>query len=263
MPRPLLLAAALTTFAFFASERTSDAEERWVDRPMTLHQGILAFDPGVGIGHQKLPGPDANGLGLNLEASYGILERLEVGLRTGLRIGDDARFTRADGYGRVLWTETYLVGADTLANPEARIRWVAYSGSVAEVGLDGRVYLPIEHGTALGIQLGVPLAFHVSDFVRIDTGAYIPIEFTDKTTTGITFPGYFWFQTSEKIWLGPMASLRVVGANEHDAHLLLGFGMGYQITSAVDLKWQFLFPAADNGLDAFGLGFGAQIRLGE
>lgn len=265
--RRLVLAAALVAAGSLVP-RSSDAAERWVDRPMTLHRLVFAGDAGLGIGHHSGPGPDPTGPGLNLEGALGVTENLELGLRTGIRFGNDAKATGADGYGRTLWTETYGTGRDTFANPELRIRWVAYSGSVAEVGLDGRVYMPIEDGTRFGVMFGVPLAFHLSDFMRIDTGVYLPTIFSDPASIAITIPGYFWFQVNEKLWLGPMASARFLGFNNdrafnHRNDLLLGFGMGYQVINMLDLKWWALAPDIDDGLHNWGLGFGVQFRIGE
>lgn len=262
--RRLVLAAALVAAGSLVP-RSSDAAERWVDRPMTLHRLVFAGDAGLGIGHYSGPGPDATGPGLNLEGALGVTERLELGLRTGLRMGRDAKAVQADNYGRTLWTETYGTGHDTFANPELRVRWVAYSGSIAEVGLDGRVYMPVEDGTKFGVMFGVPLAFHLSDFVRIDTGLYIPTFFYDPVALGITIPGYFWFQISEKMFLGPMASARFfsIGNNRNFNDLLLGFGMGYQVLQSIDLKWWIQSPNIDDGLHTFGAGFGAQFRIGE
>ncbi|MBX3218831.1 MAG: hypothetical protein KF850_42890 [Labilithrix sp.] len=266
--RTLLIAGAVLSVAVVP--RSSGAAERWVDRPMTQHQLVFAGDVGLGVGHARFRGPlndvSSTGLGMNLEGALGVTERLELGFRTGLRFGDDGRAARADGYGRTLWTETYGTGGDTVANPELRMRWVAYSGSVAEVGLDGRVFLPIEDDTRFGVMFGVPLTFHVSDFARIDTGAYIPVVFNRPAFNGLSIPAYFWFQTSEKLWLGPMAALRFidVGPGDHDAQLLLGFGLGYQVASAVDFKTMLLFPNVENdALRSFGVGVGLQFRIGE
>ena len=268
--RSILAAGAFLSLA--ATETPSDAAARWIDRPMTQHRLVFAGDVGIGVGHFRFRGgPFVNdvsstGMGMNLEGALGVTERLELGFRTGLRFGDDGRAAGADYYARTLWTETYGTGGDTVANPELRIRWVAYSGSVAEVGLDGRVFLPVEAGTRFGMMFGVPLAFHVSDILRIDTGAYIPVVFYDRAFNGLSIPGYFWFQTSERLWLGPMAQLRFIdpGPGDHDAHLLLGFGLGYQVANAVDLKTMILFPAVeDDFVRRFGAGFGVQFRIGE
>ncbi|MBX3232795.1 MAG: hypothetical protein KIT84_43740 [Labilithrix sp.] len=266
--RRLLLAAVIAAGLF--APRSSDAAERWVDRPMTLHRLVFAGDVGLGVGHTDTNlTPSITGAGLNLEGALGVTDNLELGLRTGIRFGDDGRFTGADGYGRTLWTETYGTGSDTFANPELRVRWVAYSGSIAEVGLDGRVFLPVESGTRFGMMFGVPLAFHASDFLRIDTGAYIPvISRSGGAFNGVTMPGYFWFQTSEKLWLGPMAAIRIIDPGgpfgDHDVNLLAGFGLGYQALQMLDLKFQVFAPAIDEvGLDIIGFGFGAQFRIGE
>jgi hypothetical protein len=263
--RSTLVATTALALATLATD--ADAAERWIDRPMTLHRLVFAGDAGLGIGRVRVPGPDPVGLGMNLEGALGVTERLELGFRTGIRFGRDGEATRADGYARTLWTETYGTGFDTVANPELRIRWVAYSGSVAEVGLDGRVFLPIENGTNAGLMFGVPLAFHVSDLLRIDTGVYLPVVFNDPAFHAFSIPGYFWFQTSEKLWLGPMAQLRFQNfgrSNDRDTDLLLGFGLGYQVASAVDLKTMFLIPTAGSSFgDNFGAGFGVQFRIGE
>jgi hypothetical protein len=247
---------------------TSDAAPPWVDRGMTLERHVFAGDVGIGIGHTRFdrgPLPDATrtGAGLNLEGAFGITEKVELGLRTGIRIGDDGRFTQADTYGRTLWTETYGTRTSVVANPEVKVRWALYQGDVVEVGLDWRLYLPFETNSRIGGMFGVPLAFHLGRIARIDTGAYLPTLFYDPAIVLVTIPGYFWFQVSDKVWLGPMTSLRhrftPSGGDRTD--LLFGFGLGIQVASAVDLKTMVLFPNIDDGTNAFGAGFGVQFRV--
>jgi hypothetical protein len=62
-----------------------------------------------------------------------------------------------------------------------------------------------------------------------------------------------------------MAQLRFLDAgNGHDADLLLGFGLGYQVANAVDLKTMFLLPTAGDDFGRrFGAGFGVQFRIGD
>lgn len=261
-------AALGITFALAAGTTTSHAAERWVDRPMTLHRLVFAGDVGLGVGHVSAAGNNLSrtGVGMNAEAALGVTERLELGLRTGFRFGDEARGIKADGNGRTLWTETWGTEFGSVANPELRLRWVAYSGSVAEVGLDGRLFMPIETGSNFGMMFGVPFAFHIADFMRLDTGVFVPIVFNDPAFSAFTLPGYFWFQASEKLWLGPMMSVRFVdpGVGGYDGHLLLGFGLGYQVAGAVDLKTWLLFPAVDNDITrSVGAGFGVQFRIGD
>jgi len=249
--------------------RPAHAAPRYVDRSLTLPRLVFAGDAGIGVAHLRLGGRDFTGAGLNLEGALGITDSVELGLRTGIRLGDDARALGADAFGRTLFTETYGTGGDTVANPELRVRWAAYSGRVVEVGLDGRLYLPIENNTRTGLMFGVPLAFHIGNFMRIDTGLYLPVVFSDPTSTVISVPGYFWFQVSHAVWLGPMVGLRHVdpgGPARSRDDLMLGFGLGYQVASAVDLKWMLFAPRVNADRDearVFGAGFGVQFRIGE
>ena len=266
MARIIALCALLFVLV---SARSAEAAPRYVDRSITLPRLVFAGDAGLGLAHLRTGGRDFTGAGINLEGALGITDSVELGLRTGIRLGDDARFLGADAFGRTNFTETYGVGADTVANPEFRVRWAAYSGRVVEVGLDGRIYLPIETGTRTGLMFGVPLAFHVGSILRIDTGIYLPVVFTDPTSTVISLPAYFWFQVSNRVWLGPMVGLRHVDpggpVNSRD-DLLLGFGLGWQVASAVDLKWMLFAPrvnANDGEPRVFGAGFGVQFRIGE
>jgi hypothetical protein len=260
------LAVVAAALLLLLLPRSAAAAERFIDRPMTQHRLVFAGDVGIGVGHLGAAPNSVTGAGLNLEGALGITESVELGLRTGGRFGRDGRLTRADGYGRTLWTETYGTGVSDFANPEFRVRWVFYTGSIAEVGLDGRMVLPFEANTNLGLVVGVPVALHVTDILRIDTGAYVPLLFDNPTFNGISIPGYFWFQPGNRLWLGPMSALRFLGngGGAHDAHLLLGFGLGVQVANAVDLKTWLLFPTIDdNPSRNYGAGFGVQFRIGD
>jgi hypothetical protein len=255
----------------FASPTLARAADQWVSRPLTLPRLNAAFDAGLGVGHLNGIGnaPGLTGPGVNLEAALGVTSNLELGFRTGLRMTGDAQALHADQYGRLFDTETYGTGTDTLANPEFRITGRVLNAEVAEIGLEGRVYLPFEHAgnrpTHFGGAFGVPFLFHFGRIVRLDLGAYVVTIFEDPFRPIFTVPARLWFQVSEKVWLGPIFSLQhdpnaPVGAENN---LLAGFGLGYQIASFVDLKTQFLVPAISqrNGTDLFGFGIGVQIRI--
>jgi hypothetical protein len=254
---------------FFA--RPAAAAPPWVDRPITLPRLVFAGDAGLGIATVHLPrAADPLGAGLNLEAALGITDSVELGLRTGFRFGDEARAIGGpDTFGRTLDTETYGVNNGVVANPELHVRWSFYSGRVVEAGLDGRLYVPVEDDSDVGIMMGLPLAFHVGGFMRIDTGVYVPVIFTGPASSVISVPVDLWFQVSRQVWLGPMAGFRHVDPGgpplAHD-DLLLGFGLGYQVASAVDLKWQLYTPrinGSGNDVRAYGAGMGVQFRIGE
>ncbi len=271
MARPLRHVVLMTSMLALGllGERPATAAPRYVDRPITLPRLVFAGDAGLGIAHLRFGGQDFTGAGVNLEGAIGITDSIELGLRTGLRLGDDAKLLGADAFGRTLFTETYGTAFDAVANPEFKFRWAAYSGSVVEVGLDARAYMPVEANSKFGIMAGVPLAFHIGDVVRIDTGLYLPVLFTDPTSTVISIPGYFWFQVSRSVWLGPMVGLRHVdvgGPVDSRDDFLLGFGLGYQVASSVDLKWMLFSPRVNTDTGeprVFGAGFGLQFRIGE
>src|SRR5947207_7548371 len=142
--------------AVFAAAPAARAAGPWVDRAITLPRHDWAFDFGLGVAHAPgvdLPNGGRSGgtlaPGFNLEAALGVTRRIQLGLRTGFRFGNDARATRADIYGRTFDTETYGTGTDVVANPEFYIRGGIIEGDVLELGLEGRVMRPFSHGLGL------------------------------------------------------------------------------------------------------------------
>lgn len=260
--------AAATTIAAVTLLLTSDSEAAppFVTRPMTLPRHDFAGDVGLGVGVVRLDAPNNNitGAGANLEGAFGITENVELGLRAGVRFGDDGRFSRSDYYARTLWTETYGSNyRDQVGNPEVRVRWNFFSGSVLDIGLDWRLYLPTE--MPVGGMFGVPLHFRIGGLMKIETGPYLPVLFTNRTNVALTVPGYFWFQVTEAVWLGPMVSARFRLAPDGGdrTSFLAGFGLGVQVHRAVDLKTMLLFPTLgdDPGTRFWGAGFGVQFRI--
>src|SRR5580700_3856642 len=116
-----VLAAA--SMALLVSE--AQAAPPWVERRETLPGGNWAFDVGLGVGHV----PYRTAAGVNMEMAVGVTEHVEIGLRTGLRLGDDAdRGVHADEYGRLFDRQYFNGGDSAVANPELRVRWGFLSG---------------------------------------------------------------------------------------------------------------------------------------
>ena len=183
------------------------AADAWVDRPITLPRNNFAFDLGLGIG--TAPRPDLvatayTGAALNLEASWGIFDIFEVGLRTGARLDVDGRLLRADSYARTYDLETYGTRTGNPANPEARARLAFLRLPVLEMSGELRLYLPIEKGSHEGVMFGFPMAVHLSHFVRIDTGVYFPILLYNPIIAAASVPAHVWFQATEHVWAGPL-----------------------------------------------------------
>ena len=245
-----------------ASSGFVHAAPAWVDRAITLPRHDWAFDVGLGIGHTGTPSD--TGLGMNLELAVGLTRHLELGLRTGLRFGDDGRNTRADDYGRLFDRQTFGTWRDSAANPEFRLRGGLVEGDVGELALEGRVTLPFETNSRVMALLGMPLHFHLGRSVRLDTGPYVPVTFVDPTAFAVSVPLDVWIQTSRQLWLGPMTGVRFYHqGNVERTDISFGFGLGYSITHYFDLKTMALFPGINHteGARNFGLGVGIEVRI--
>ncbi len=256
-----------TLAAFCAADRTANAAPPWVDRYVTLPGGDWAFDFGLGLGHVPAPRSDV-GVGANLEMGVGLTNRIELGLRTGLRFGDDfERAINGDAYGRLFDRQTFQVGAEgaeVLANPEVRVRGALVRDRVFELALEGRVAVPFANDSDAGLLFGVPMAFHLGSRVRLDMGVYVPfVFFPHDTAVAIHLPLDVWIQATGRLWLGPMTGLAFdrVGDNRGTDNVSLGFGLGYQITHYLDFKSMFLFPTINNESRIFGAGAGIQVRI--
>jgi hypothetical protein len=234
---------------------------------LTLPGSDWAFDFGLGVSHVQPappPYPDLSGVGMNAEMAVGLTSRVELGVRTGLRFGDAAaRSTQGDSYGRLFDRQTFATGADPVANPEVRVLGAIVREPIVELGLEGRVVLPFEQGSSAGVLFGLPLAFHLGDRVRLDVGLYVPIVFSrPNAVTDLAVPVDVWIQATRRLWLGPMTGVRVVHIGDAgEGRVSLGFGLGYQITHAVDFKAMLLFPGINIESRTFGAGAGFQIRI--
>jgi hypothetical protein len=230
----------------------------FVNRPLTLSRSDWALDMGLGIHHIPLPDPadDVTGFGFNFEVKGGLTSFLQLGLRTGVRIGNKGRATQADYFGRTFETETYGTGGKTVANPEISLTWALIHTAV-ELGLEGRLYLPLDGPT--GIMVAVPVNIHLGSSARLDTGIFVPIILRDDPDTTVSIPIHLWFQASHQLWLGPLTGVRF---HDPGTSVPLGFGLGYSASYDVDLKTWILFPNVDDdGANDFGVGFGLQARF--
>ncbi len=258
--RSALLPAVTLATVLAAAPAFADS---YVHRPITRPAGEWALGVGLGIGHDDRPSPldDITGLGLNLELHGGLAPDLEFGVRTGIRIKSEGRATQADRYGRTFETETYGTGYETLANPEISLRYALLRGVSAALALEGRLYIPIEDGTELGIMIALPLHLHLADLVRLDTGIYVPIFFTDPTSRVVSFPFHVWLQVGPDLALGVLTGLRLYRPGGGEA-VPFGVGANYELSSDTDLRTWFLFPnvKGSGATDDFGFGFGFEAR---
>jgi len=133
---------------------------------------------------------------------------------------------------------------------------------VVDLALEGRLYIPIEAGTRTGIMVAVPLAFHFSPTVRLDTGVFVPILFYDPTRSVISFPLHLWLQASDRVAVGPITGVQI--SNPGGTTLVpLGLGLNYGASSTADLRLWVLFPdvKGDGATRTFGAGVGVEARF--
>jgi hypothetical protein len=254
--------AVASALALFTSADALAAPP-WVDRRDTLLGGWWAFDFGLGVGHA--PGPDRSAAGINMEMAVGLTDRVELGVRGGLRMTDN-RDVEPDNYGRLFDRQYFDGGAGILANPEVRVRGAIVRGDVAELALEGRFIVPVDPNTVAGAEFGMPLALHLGDRVRMDTGFWLPTVFANPgPILGISVPFDVWIQITPRLWLGPMTGLYWPNVSHNppgnQPYVSMGFGLGYSITHYLDFKSMFLFPALNEDSRFFGVGAGIQIRI--
>jgi hypothetical protein len=260
-----LVMAAAAAVAWSTGLAAAHAAGSWQWRGIVRPNGEVAVDFGLGLGREPSPTGTVTGFGMNLEISGGLGRQLELGLRTGVRMGPDGRYTLADRYGRPFDTETYgSPGTDTFANPELRLRGALVSGGAAELALEGRVYLPVENGSKFGFMLALPILLRVA-IVRIDTGLFVSdVLYEPSSLVVVSIPVSVWFQASSTLWLGPLFGLRVVKiGNASYEQYPFGFGLGTMLSHAVDLRTWLWFPdiSGPQPSRAFGAGVALEFRF--
>lgn len=255
-------------------ETPAQAAPEYVDRRLTLPKLNVAIDGSLAVGHFDFgpaPGGENSGTGpaLDLEAYVGIIHHLQLGFRQGIRLTDEAKIAGADNYGRMYDLQGFGNGGDTFANPEANVRYQFIDIDFFELGVDGRLVLPIAQGSRFAFLGGAPLAIHIPNVLRVDTGGYIGFGFYDPTLVYFHIPADLWVQLSPQFWLGPVTGLtvynqRVNGVTNEQTNVAVGFGMGYQIASWFDLKFLPIdWPAInqDRGVSNFGFSAGVELRI--
>ena len=262
----LVIASMAAAVAWSTGAAAAHAAGSWQWRGIVRPNGEVAVDFGLGLGREPIPPETGSvtGFGMNLEISGGLGRQIELGLRTGIRMGPDGRFTMADRYGRPFDTETYgTTRNDTFANPELRMRGALVSGGAAELALEGRAYLPLENDSKFGFMLAMPLMLRVA-IVRIDTGVFFSDVLYDPSYKVVSIPVAVWFQASSTVWLGPLFGLRVVKVgNASYEQYPFGFGLGTMLSHTVDLRTWIWFPdiSGSQPSRAFGAGLALEFRF--
>jgi hypothetical protein len=238
---------------------SDDTKKAWVNRPLALKDFHADFEAGLGFGQYTALSPCPNqpltvgcgtsqhfGAGSNLEASVGLPFLGDIGIRTGYRFGQDGINSGADYYARLFDHETANLGGDAWANPEIHLRSAFVDLPVFAIGFETRFIVPLANGSDFSAAPGLPIRIRVPDIARIDTGIYLPIEFSSDIAYTISIPAQLWIQIQDA-FVGPMSGVRFnhleacvngncVASSRTDVPA--GIGGGYTVGGILDIKAQ-------------------------
>ncbi|MGH7284116.1 MAG: hypothetical protein ACRELY_21535 [Polyangiaceae bacterium] len=269
--------AGFVALSFIPRAAHADDEGSWVDRKQTLPPLVIAVDGGLGIAHWSAGNIGGTGFGLNGEGSIGIIPHFTAGARViGINFSDDAKFSNAAGYASTFDMQNafpfFFSGADTFSNPELWARYEFLDMPNVEVSGEGRIYVPFASDSRFVVMAGLPVAIHLPQTLRVDTGAYFALGGYAGTLVYFHAPANVWFNVTEKLFLGPMTGISFfsiangpgAGGNNSQTLLNLGFGGGYTVLPELDIKVVPIFwPGinVDNGVGNFGFSAGIEYRI--
>ncbi len=192
----------------------------FVDRHIVLPESTLRIDAGhhfpfydAQFKHVIVRGGDDPQY-INPGVSYGVGSDVEVGLVWPIQIAPDG----------------------DVRDPRAHVTFQFLNGQV-EAAVFGLVQVGLWGETA--ITTGVPLYWHVSRDVRLDTGAYLRLGFADASRIGLILPAQLPIQITPEFFAGPEFIFSVGNLGDAGAGFDVGGFFGYTLeaseASIVDL----------------------------
>ncbi len=261
----LAAASALSLSAGLAS-----AAPPLVERRQTVPAKEVDVDAALGVARFDLgPGTTGTGAGGNFDIGIGLKQHLELGVSLGMRFGTDGKFSSADNYAKLADYRTFGADGNATFTPEVRLKSQVVDLSAFEFSLELRGGLSVgdsppqalgEGTTRPSLRGGAPIALHVGSILRLDSGVFARVVFANQVRTGVLLPAELWIQPTSKFWVGPRTGL-LISSPGGGTDVQAGLGVGYQVTSAIDLKAGFLLPAVDKTTENWGVGVGAQFRV--
>ena len=113
----------------------------------------------------------------------------------------------------------------------------------------------------------MPVRIHVKGFLRIDTGAWLPLSFNSSTSYSLDIPAQAFFQFGEAFF-GPLTGIRYNapgGGVDSSVDIPLGIGAGYSFLGGrLDLKVQVRTDRLNDAnwaSEHLGGGLGVGMRL--
>ncbi len=207
----------------------------YVMRSLTLAHKTLAPDIAISLSGQ---GTDNSSTILSGGIRYGIIDQLEVEA--------NPHAFRLQPSGAYAYPSLGLTAG--------------YTGHAFEIGGRARYFIGIDSEDLDNVNggellVGLPIHIHLSTWGRIDTGAFVTLDFRgDETRVGLFntdaspayfdngVPVHFLFQPTESLWLGPHVGLAVYDFNDVAEELALPLGAEIGFTASDDYN-----PNADLG----------------
>jgi hypothetical protein len=281
----LRIVGLLVGLSGLAAPRSARADEPFVDRPLTLPPLHFSADAGIGFGQGVGPGAPVSlasngavvttetsvklGWGANLEAAVGLPFLGELGVRIGVRFGDDGIDAGwrlgADHFARLFDPVVAEPGVSAVTNPELRLRGTVFDLKIVELGLETRAIIPTDGASDFELVPGVPVRIHIPSFARIDTGIWLPIEFNSDASFTVDVPAALFFQAGQAFF-GPVTGVRFNhpgGQDDSSVDVPAGIAGGYTLGGLLDLKVQVRTERINDASWSkfIGGGFGAGLRL--
>src|SRR5688500_878406 len=172
------LAASLTLLLPVAAEAQRGYPTRYAHRPLTLGDAQLRFDmPLIWTIVDRDRADDDDALDFMGSFAAGVTRDFEIAaqvLPVRFFHDDCGRFAcRDEGYAPLSrWLPHYGQAAISLT-------W-RFARGVVDVGLRGDFFLPIHD---FGSQIGLPIVIHAGDVLRLETGPFFLLYFSDPTHT--------------------------------------------------------------------------------
>jgi hypothetical protein len=194
----------------------------------------------------------AGGGGVNWEEAIGLGKDLELGVRFGARLYRGGQGLRADEFARGFELNSFGTGLAVTANPELRLAWRALRWPelpLIELGIEGRLVLPITPDPNTTAVLGVLTRFHPHRLLRVDVALWLAVtseKFYEErlATVAGAVPLAVWFDPGRVGYLGLIQNLRHDFATRYTTGVTrrqLGAGIGGRF-GAFDLLFAMFLP---------------------
>ena len=207
------------------------------ERPLTITGGSLNADANL-----LFEGGFSSEV-LEIGASYGIMDDLEVGLKLPLTFGLlDIPFTAHD----------MTVGA-------------VYRFMSGDFEMGAALDIKIPLSTDFGLSVGAPVLFHAG-MMRLRSGVMLNIDFAAATVLGLEIPVGADLALTESLNVGVNSGFNIANFDGFAWALPLGVSLGYTFGSgspAADVNLVFDMPnfASDAGVDAGNYTIGVMSRI--